>query len=447
MNRQQLQSEFETRGIRRVKVGGFDIDGVLRGKYLSLEKFWSALDEDFGFCDVIFGWDIADRLYDNGRLSGWEHGYPDIRARIDPRSFRVAPTEAHTAHFLLDFWTAERKPYPACPRNLLKSVQARLEAAGFQPRCAIELEFWVFKNPPYSREGGGVETLSEGMCGYSWLRAGQHRGFVAHTLDFFAAYGVEIEGMHTETGPGVWEVALRYENALEAADRAALFKTLFKQLCSDYGYSVTFMAKWNAELPGSSGHMHQSLWDSSGSRNLFAPEGKGEALSSLGKHYLAGQSALLPEMAIFYAPFVNSYRRYVPGVWAPLNNAWGVENRTCAFRIVGSPSATATRIESRQAGADLHPHIALASALASGLYGIEQALEPSAAIQGDAQDRGEALPSTLEAALEKARASTLLPTLLGDAFVDHYLRTREWELGQAKRAVSDWELRRYFEAV
>ncbi|KPK15060.1 MAG: glutamine synthetase [Myxococcales bacterium SG8_38] len=449
---EELRREFKERGIRKVKVGGFDIDGVLRGKYISLEKLWSALEKGFGFCDVIFGWDISDQLYDNAKVTGWHTGYPDALARIDASSFRVLPDAPDTANFLVDFYDADGSPHPACPRNLLKTVRDRAYASGFTARFAAEFEFWIFQETPQSlHEKGfrGLDPLSPGMFGYSWLREGQHQILLDDILETCAEYDIEIEGIHTETGPGVWEAALRYEDVLEAADQAALFKTTIKQICARHDLTVTFMAKWNPDLPGSSGHLHQSLWDSRGQINLFAAAGS-DNLSNTGLQYLGGLLSLAPELTAFYSPFVNSYKRYVPGVWAPLNASWGIENRTCGARVILGPSDHAARVEFRQTAADINPHVAMAACLGSGLRGIEQRIDPPPMSQGDATaetDPTRALPLTLEAAVERLRGSSAAKEVLTDGFVDHFLRTREWECREYRTTVSEWELRRYFEAV
>lgn len=447
---EELRREFDKRGIRKVKVGGFDVDGLLRGKYISLEKFWSALDKGFGFCDVIFGWDVCDRLYDNAQVTGWQTGYPDALARIDAATFRVLPDAPDTANFLVDFYTQEGKPHPACPRNLLKKLDERARHAGFQAKFAAEFEFWIFQETPHSlheKDFRELDPLSPGMFGYSWVREGQHQVLVDDILDTCGAYRIDIEGIHTETGPGVWEAALRYDDVVAAADAAALFKTTLKQICARHDLSVTFMAKWNADLPGSSGHIHQSLWDARGKLNLFAGS---DSLSETGLHYLGGLVTLAPELTAFYSPFINSYKRYVPGVWAPLNASWGIENRTCGSRVILRPTDHAARIEFRQTAADINPYIAMAACLGSGLHGIAEKIEPPPMSSGDATSQDDpalALPLTLEAAVERLRRSEAAREALGEDFVDHFTRTREWECREYRKAVTDWELRRYFEAV
>lgn len=453
METKEIRKAFEERKITKVKVGGFDVDGILRGKIISLDKFWSAMDKGFGFCDVIFGWDVGDVLYDQPSVTGWHTGYPDTGARIDPSTMRFLRYEPDTAHFLVDFWGEDGKPHPACPRNLLKTVVARAEAAGYVPKCSAEFEFFVFEESAGSLEEKGyreLQPLSPGMFGYSWMRAAEHGEFLHDVLDTMGEYGIPIEGIHTETGPGVYEAAIRYSDAVTAADNGALFKTLMKQIARRHGLSVTFMAKVSADLPGCSGHLHQSLWDSKGDKNLFA-DPKGEhGLSDLALSYVAGLTRLAPEITALYSPFVNTYKRYVPGVWAPLNASWGIENRTVTFRAITGPGKKAARIENRQTASDINPYIALAASLAAGLYGVDKQLEAPPPVEGDATAEGldlPTLPKTLAKATELLAGSDTAREILGEAFVNHYVKTRDWEARQYDLAVTDWELRRYFEAV
>ena len=452
MDVRELKNELERRGIQRAKIGGFDLDGVLRGKYVSLEKLWGVLEKGFGFCDVIFGWDIADVLYDNAKVTGWHTGYPDIHAKLDLDTFRVLPSEPNTAHLLCDFWSDPSTPHPVCPRNLLKTVTARARAAGYEPHFSCEFEYWIFRETPESMRAKGfrdLTPLSPGMFGYSWMREGQHADLIEDVLDQMAEYGIDIEALHTETGPGVYEAAIRHSDPVRAADMAALFKTTMKILCARHGCTVTFMAKWNASLPGSSGHIHQSLWHPESGENLFADPREPNGVSVLAQHYLAGLLALSPELTAIYAPTINSYRRYVPGMWAPLTATWDLENRTCSVRVINGPGKSAARLELRQTAADINPYLAIAAALASGLHGVEQAMTPPPATRGDASAAAGALPlpTTLAAATELLRGSQRARAVLPEAFIDHYVRTRDWEVRQHARAVSHWELERYFESI
>ena len=278
------------------------------------------------------------------------------------------------------------------------------------------------------------------------MREGQNADLCHAILDDMERFDVPIEALHTETGPGVYEVAIAYDEALRAADKAALFKTAMKQLAARLGYSVTFMAKWNAALPGSSGHLHQSLWKDG--KNVFYDASGEHKLSRVGRHYLGGQVALMPELTALVSPTVNSYKRYVPGVWAPLNASWGVENRTCAIRAIPGTSKS-TRLEYRQTAADINPYIAMAATLAAGLWGIENASEPPLRVEGDASARTDLapLPRNLREATTLLDGSQRVRQLLGPAFVEHYVRTRDWEWRQYEKAVTEWELARYFETV
>ncbi len=439
---------FATHHIEKVKVGGFDVDGILRGKYISLEKFWSAAGAGLGFCDVIFGWDSSDSLYDNVRLTGWHTGYPDGVARIDLSTFRVLPWEPDTAFFLVDFFNKDGSPLAASPRQVLRRVVERAQALGYSPQASIEYEFFFFCEDPQSirqKHYRDLTPLSPGMFGYSFLRSSVHSDLAHAILNAMNALGIKIEGFHTETGPGVYETAIHYSDALSAADHAALFKTVVKILAQKHGLVATFMAKWNSRLPGCSGHIHQSLADREGN-NLFHAPGGQDGMSDLMRHYLAGQLALMREFAVMFLPTVNSYKRTVPGAWAPTNVTWGLDNRTTALRAIPAGSK-ATRIEHRLPGADSNPYLALAASMASGLYGMEQKLSLGAPTTNAYSSAAPPLPRTLEKAAALFRSSESACEYFGADFVEHYAATRRWEVREFRRAVTDWELARYFEII
>lgn len=444
----ELVTDLGREGITRAKIGGFDLDGVLRGKYVSLAKLKSALGKGFGFCDVIFGWDVGDVLYDNTRVTGWHTGYPDAHAVLDPSTLRVVPWEPGVVAMLADFRDAQGGPHPACPRSLLKRVVARAEAAGFSAQFGAEFEFYFFQETRDSLHDKGfkkLRPLDPGMFGYSWVRAGQDSELMRDIMEGLAGFDIEVEGLHTETGPGVYEAAIRYDDALRAADKAALFKTALKQIAHRHGISVTFMAKWNAALPGSSGHLHQSLWKNG--KNAFFDPRASRKMSALMRHYIGGQMALMRELTALYSPTVNSYKRYVPGVWAPLTPSWAEDNRTCAIRLIDLGSEAGQRIEYRQTAADINPYVAIAACLGAGLWGIEHELPLPPESKGDASSAGERLPTTLAEATQLLAKSKAARALFGAEFVDHYVRTRDWEVRTFERAVTDWELERYFEVI
>jgi glutamine synthetase len=441
-----VRAQFERAGIHRVRLGAFDIDTTLRGKYISLDKFWAAAESQLGFCDVIFGWDVNDRLYDNGQFTGWHTGYPDARCRIDLDTLRLIPWEPGTAFFLMDFVTTEGRPLPIAPRQVFQSVLDRAAESEYNACFSAEYEFFFFRESSQSlREKGfrNLTPLSPGMFGYSVLRASEHSALVLQMLDDLTGFRVPLEGLHTETGPGVYEAAIEVKSGIEAADRASLFKTAVKEIAARHGLKPTFMAKWNADLPGSGGHLHQSLWDRNG-YNLFAEDGGG--MSPLMSHYMAGLVTHLPELMAIFCPTINSYKRTVPGAWAPVNATWGLDNRTTAVRAIPG-GRKSTRIELRLTGADINPYLAMAASLAAGLEGIEHRIElPAPKVNAYAGD-APVLPRTLEEATALFRESSLARRWLGAEFVEHYARTREWEIRQFQNAVTDWELERYFEAI
>jgi len=445
----EIRNFLIARGIEHVKIGVFDTDGILRGKYLSCDKFLSALDKNLGFCDVILGWDSNDQLYDNTKFTGWHTAYPDATVRVLPGTRRDIPFEPKTTLFLGEF----AGPAEAvCPRGTLRRVLERAERMGYLVSAAAEFEFFMFEETPDSvREKGyrGLKTMTPGAFGYSVLRSSVHSGLYHELLDLGQTMRFPIEGLHTETGPGVLEAALTYCDALEAADRAALFKTFTKVLAQRRGLMATFMAKWSNSVPGQSGHLHISLRGTDGG-SVFHDPSKPHEMSDIMRWFVGGQQTLMPELLAMVAGTVNSYSRLVPGYWAPTSATWGIENRTTALRVIrGGPSSQ--RVEYRIAAADINPYIALAAAIGCGLWGIEHRIEPDAAIVGNAYDREHPpqrrLPATLYEAAERLCASKPARALFGDAFVEHYAATRQWEEREFRKAITDWELARYFEII
>jgi len=443
--------EIRESGVGKVKVAAADIDGVLRGKYMHRDKFFSAVEGGFGFCDVVFGWDIDDQPYDNAYMTGWHLGFPDAPVRIDLATYRRVPWDGNVPFFLGNFVKADGQPYPLCPRQVLKRVLKRAEKMGFQAMVGTEFEFFNFAETSQSwaaKKGVDPTPISSGMCGYSLLRAGQNREYFNALMDELAAFRVPLEGLHTETGPGVYEAALLFTDALEAADRAILFKMAAKEIGARFGIMPSFMAKWNPKFPGCSGHVHQSLSD--GAKNVFHdPKGRHGGMSKVFESYLAGQVAFLMEFGPMFWPTINSYKRLVDGFWAPVKPTWGIDNRTASFRVLpGSPKST--RLETRCPGADMNPYLAIAATLAAGLEGVGKGLKlTSKPITGDNKG-GEAVvraPRTLIETTRIFHASKLAREWFGSDFVDHFAATREWEWRKWLDAVTDWEMKRYFELI
>lgn len=436
------------RDLTHVKVGVHDVDGVLRGKYVHIDKFTSALDGGMGFCDVVLGWDSNDQLYDNVTYTGWATAYPDASVRILPDTCREIATEPGNLLFLCEF---AGKAEEICPRGVLRRVVARAADLGFEIKVGFEYEFFVFAETAHSIRDKGYRNLrpiSPGFFGYSVLRNSVLSDWYGDLLAMCETMDMGIEGLHTETGAGVLEAALRVSDALAAADKAALFKIFTKVLAQKRDWLATFMAKWSKDWPGCGGHMHISLRKNG--KPIFFDDKAPHRMSQTMQHFVGGQQMLMPEMLAMIAPTVNSYRRLIPGFWAPTVASWGIENRTTALRVIPG-SAKSTRVEYRVAAADANPYIALAAAVGAGLWGIEHEIDPGDPIKGNAYQRRHPakaqLPRTLMEAAGRLKVSKPARELFGEAFVDHYSATREWEEREFRKAITDWELDRYMEII
>ena len=438
----------QERGLRHVKVGVHDIDGILRGKYLHIDKFSSALDGGMGFCDVVLGWDSNDQLYDNVTFTGWHTAYPDATVRILPDTCREIATEPGNLLFLCEFVD---KAEEICPRGVLRRVLDRAAGLGFDVKVGFEYEFFVFAETAFSiREKGyrNLKPISPGFFGYSMLRNSVLSDWYRDLLAMCETMDMGIEGLHTETGAGVLEAALRVKDGLPAADAAALFKLYTKVLAQKRDWLATFMAKWSKDWPGCGGHMHMSLWKAG--KSAFHDDDDPRRMSETMRHFVGGQRALMPELLAMVANNVNSYRRLIPGFWAPTVASWGAENRTTSLRVIPG-SAKSTRVEYRIAAADANPYLALAAAVGSGLWGIEHKIDPGPPIHGNSYEiehpADVQLPRTLMEAAGRLKGSKAARALFGNSFVDHYSATREWEEREFRKAITEWELDRYMEII
>jgi glutamine synthetase len=452
MTTQEILAYVKQHSSGKVKLAVADIDGVLRGKYISAEKFTSLAEGRLGFCDVTFGWDMGDVAYDNVKFTGWHTGYPDALVKLDLSTFRKIPWENDIPFFLGDFVDDDEIPGYTCPRQLLRKVLADTEQSGFSPYFSQEFEWFNFAETPETAHQKGYQNLTPltpGMFGYSILRSTLKNEYMTDLFDLLCKFGIPIEGLHTETGPGVYEAAIKYAPVLQAADQAVLFKTAVKEIAYKHSVMATFMAKITETLPGCSGHVHQSLWDKDSKHNLFYDEKDPHKMSELMKSYIAGQLHCLPQILPMIAPTINSYKRLVEGAWAPTTLTWGIDNRTVALRALPC-NAKATRLETRVVGSDTNPYLALAACLAAGLYGVKNKmkLEKEATEGNGYRDLSNGvLPANLYEATQKMKQSTVAKELFGDQFVEHFTLTREWEWKQYAKVVTDWELKRYFEII
>jgi glutamine synthetase len=332
-------------------------------------------------------------------------------------------------------------------------VLERARSMGFESYAGFEYEVFFFNETPQSiREKNyrNLQPMAPGWFGYSVIRNSVGAEFYRQMLAMCETMDFGIEGLHEETGPGVIEAAIGYDGALESADKAALFKTFIKVLAQRNSMMATFMAKWSRDWPGQSGHIHLSLRSRDGGKPVFHDPAQPHAMSTTMRHFVGGQQRLMPELLAMIAPTVNSYTRLIPGFWAPTDATVGVENRTCALRIIPG-SAKSQRVEYRVAAADANPYVILAAALASGLAGIEQRIEPEPLVEGNAYDHkfpeALALPRTLWEAAQRLKQSKMAREWFGEAFVQHFAATREWEEREFRKHITDWELSRYFEII
>ncbi|KAM3419165.1 hypothetical protein BST61_g5109 [Cercospora zeina] len=459
-----------------VKVGGADIDGQIRGKLMSKKKFMSIASSGFGFCSVIFGWDMHDQTYFRElAISNAENGYRDITAEVDLSSFRRIPWENNVPFFLVSFREPEGGKLSACPRSLLEAAVEKIEAKGIGALAGAEYEFFTFRAPSLPQNAdernssatatylkhnpvNSLPSLEEGMFGYSLTRPTHNQDWYYDIFKTCSNFRCDIEGWHTESGPGVYEAALEYGEIREMADKAALFKLTVKNTSSKYGITPCFMAKPREGLPGNSGHMHVSLKDNKTGKNLFYREKKDENapfedvahVSDIGRQFLAGVLEGLPDVMPLVAPTVNSYKRLVENFWAPVTVSWGLEHRAASVRLIAPPTCPpkGTRLEIRVPGADTNAYLVLAAILALGWRGVEKKLEIPVPPLGKGQDvggeadKGQRLAKSLkDATATFARNESIAREVFGDEFVDHYAGTREHEVRLWDEAVTDWEVK------
>ncbi|KAF8250564.1 glutamine synthetase/guanido kinase [Wilcoxina mikolae CBS 423.85] len=455
----------------KVKLAGIDADGMLRGKIISKKKFLSVLESGFGFCSVVFGWDMHDRTYfQELSVSNAENGYRDILAKIDLSSFRRIPweedrnTKQGIPFFLVSFFDPlTEEPIAPCPRGLLATMAKRLQVPGWTALAGAEYEFYNFRETPKSlgaNKGQDLEHITPGMFGYSVTRPVQNQEFYYGVFDACKKFNVDLEGWHTESGPGVYEAALEYGPITGMADCASLFKYVVKALGSNHGITPCFMAKPVEGLPGNSGHMHISLADANTGANIFARGEKNPSpsfadlayVSDVGEYFLAGILDGLPSIMPILAPTINSYKRLVENFWAPVTVSWGLEHRAASIRLISPPTASpkATRFEIRTCGADANPHYVLAAILGCGLRGVEKQLKLTVPPLGKGEETGdgERLAKNLGDAVSKmVEKGSVAREVFGDAFVDHFAGTRMHEIRLWEQAVTDWEVKRYIETV
>jgi len=442
MDHQEIRDFIAEHDIRTVIVAGTDPGGVLRGKRLTVPYFHTALDHGLNMASFILRTTTVDDV-----LPGvFDTGVPDVKGVIDRDTFRLAPWEKGAAIVLMDWASADGRPSPLCPRTELKRQIANARAKGFEELFALEVEFFLLPKPIAEIRAGGwndLEPPSRDIHCYSILEGHYWEPVVAEIRDCFET---EIEGCAPEWGQGQIEINLHRADALAMADTAVLFKTAVKQIAAAHGLSATFMAKWHDDYSGNSGHIHQSLLDANSGEPLFFDAAAPDKMSPLFRHYVAGLLDVFRPATLFFAPFVNSYKRFQLDSFAGVTNTWAVDNRTAGLRVINQGPAS-TRVEHRVGGADLNPYTALATCLGAGLRGIERELVLQPAGEGNCYHvaGAETVAMTLAEALAEARASTALGEVLPATFIDNMATIAEFESKVFETRVTDLERRRYFE--
>ncbi|HEV2373257.1 MAG TPA: glutamine synthetase family protein [Streptosporangiaceae bacterium] len=444
---EQLRVGVETGSIDTVVLAFTDMQGRLQGKRLAAEFFIDeVLHHHAEGCDYLLAVDVDMNTVDGYAMSSWERGYGDFVLVPDLATMRMLPWHEGSALALADLTWADGTPVTASPRQLLKAQTDRLAARGWTAMAGTELEFCVFTDSYEQAQARAYRNLTPANLynvDYSILGTGRVEPLMRSIRLGMAAAGMYVESSKGECNLGQHEIAFRYSNALTACDNHSIYKTGTKEIASQHGKSITFMAKPNAR-EGNSCHIHLSLRDKAG-KPVLAGDGP-YGLSEVGENFLAGLLAGLADLTLFYAPNINSYKRYVPGSFAPTAVRWGIDNRTCALRLVGQ--GLSLRPENRVPGGDVNPYLAVAAMIASGLAGVEAGLPLEPPTQGNAyHDPGPHVPTTLHAALQLWLKSDLTRKAFGNDVVEHYANAARVELAAFDAAVTDWELQRGFERM
>ena len=450
----------ESEGIHTVVAGAGDTHGIWRGKRLPVAEFLTKIDHGIPFSDVVLvlthseDTDEGQELVEPPGGAAYplyfprkEHGFPDIFVRPDLGTARLLAWHPGTVGVLGDFHLPGGAEVPLDPRLALKRLIERARSHGFEAKIGIEYEFYVFR--------GGLAALKESGWRPEPVRSRPYTyGVYGGSLDEdligavrrqLGAAGIAIEASNPETGPGQFELNIRYDDALKAADDGFVYKNGLKEIVAARGLMASFMAKPCRDWAGSSCHIHQSLWEAgTGTNAFFAHDGQG--MSGLGLHYAGGLLSTMREFTALFAPTPNSYKRFAPYSWAGTSVSWSYGNRSTGIRAIAE-HPDAARLEHRLPGADTNPYIVIAACLAGGLHGIEAQIRPAQAYQGDAYaaDEFESVPQSLEEALDLLDNSEVAREMLGDDFVQHYVLMKRFEAEKYRQQVSEWEIRRYAE--
>lgn len=444
-----LKAAAETGEIDTVLVALVDMQGRLMGKRFHVDFFLQSAFEETHSCNYLLATDLEMVTVEGYKATSWETGYGDYTMKPDLSTLRRIPWLEGTALVLCDVLDHHtHADVPHSPRAILKKQIARLEAMGMKAMMASELEFFLFRDSfeEASAKGyRGLERISAYNEDYHIFQTTKEEDVMRAIRNGLNGADVPVENSKGEADAGQEEINVRYADALTMADRHAIIKNGCKEIAWQKGRAVSFMAKWDNQAAGSSSHVHQSLWSLDGKPLFFDPAGE-HGMSTTMRHYLAGLLAHAGEITYFLAPYINSYKRFAAGTFAPTKAIWSFDNRTAGYRVCGGDTK-AVRAECRVGGADLNPYLAFAALIAAGLDGIENKRELEPAFVGDAYHGSgiREIPATLRDATTALDGSKMLRKAFGDDVVDHYVHAARWEQTEYDRRVTDWEIRRGFE--
>ena len=446
----ELRAEVAAGTIDTVVAAMVDLQGRLVGKRFHAKYFVDGGYEETHGCNYLLGVDIEMEPVPGYKATSWDKGYGDFVLKPDMKTLRRTPWLPGTALVLcdvLDHHTHEDVPHS--PRAILKKQLKRLEKMKMKAYMASELEFFLFDDSyetAFQKGYRNLKTAGYYIEDYHILQTSKEEVYMRALRNGLAGAGIPVENSKGEWGPGQEEINVRYAEALDMADRHAIIKNGAKEIAYNVGKSVSFMAKWDYGMAGNSSHIHQSLW-STDDKPLFMDKKGEHGMSPLMKQYLAGQLAHAGDITYFLAPYINSYKRFMAGTFAPTRAVWSFDNRTAGFRICGAETK-AIRVECRIGGADLNPYLAFAALIAAGLDGIEKKMELEPVVSGDIYDTSRKLreiPKTLREATRLLDESDFLRKVMGNEVVDHYVHTAQWEQFEFDRRITDLELKRGFE--
>jgi len=442
-----LKSRVADGAIDTVLVCFVDMQGRLMGKRLHAQSFVESGHEETHCCAYLLATDLEMATPSGYASTSWEQGYGDYIMKPDLTTLRPIPWLDGTAMVLCDMLDHHMNPVPHSPREMLKKQIARLADLGFSATMATEIEFFLFEDSFAAIAKSGFRKLTPISAyneDYHILQTTKEEVVMRPIRNHLYAMGIPVEGSKGEAEAGQEELNIKYADALSCADHHAIAKHAVKEIAWQQGHAVTFLPKWHHDRTGSASHVHQSLWKD-GKPAFFDPD-RAHGKSELMDHYMAGLITYAADYTYFMAPYINSYKRFAKGTFAPTRIIWSVDNRTAAFRLCGEGSK-AIRVECRIPGSDVNPYLTLAAMLAAGIKGITSKLALADAFSGDAygDTTAQHIPRNLSSAKDALHGSAMLREAMGDDVVDHYTRAAGWELEEFERVVTDWEIARGFE--